>query len=305
MIEALQQIAVASDPVAFWITGIILAVVAAVALRMGLEGFWRLRLVTDTPTAKIRSAHQGYVELTGQALPYRGPLMTELTGLPCVWFRFKVEERRRSGKTQHWVTVEHGEADKPFLLDDGTGRCLVDPARAELHCRAIDTWYGTHRRVSRPPGRSWLNVGGRYRLTEERILVQDPVYLLGRFETPRRGAKEKVRLTRGLLSAWKRDPERMAAFDEDGDGEVSVAEWEGARAKAQRAAERSESRLQAEPPLSRVGATGDPRRPFVIATFDADSLLQRLRLRAFGGTAIFLLLGAGVGFTVIARLLHA
>ncbi len=304
MIETLQQLAASSDPIAFWITSGVLAALAAFSLRTGLDGFWRLRLVTDTPTAKIRSAPQGYVELTGQALPYQSPAAAELTGLPCVWYRFKVEERRRSGKNNHWVTVESGEADKPFLLDDGTGRCLVEPAFAELHCRAKDVWYGSGRRAPRPPTHHWLSAGGRFRLTEERIAAQEPIYLLGRFETPRRGPQEKERLTRSLLSSWKRDPERMARFDKNKDGEISLGEWEHARTKAQSLAEQSESRLQAEPPMSRVMGTHDPRRPFVIATLDTESLLGRLRLRAFGGTALFLLLTSGVGLAVIARMLY-
>jgi len=303
MIETLHQAAVLSDPGKFWVACLIASGFAGFALYLGLRGFWRLRLIADTPTAKIRSAPQGYVELTGQALPHRASLNAVLTGLPCLWYRFKVEEHRRSGKTSHWVTVESGEADSSFLLDDRTGRCLVEPGGAELHCRAKDTWYGSHRRAPKPLHRSWLHLGGRYRLTEERIHERDPIYLLGHFETPRRGAEDKQRLARGLLSTWKRDPERMASFDKDGDGEISLAEWEHARDKARRIAERTESRLQAEPPLSHITGTSDRRQPFVIATLDADTLSGRLRWHTIGGTAGFLLLASGVGFAVVARLL--
>ena len=304
MIQTLQQLAVFSDPISFWITSAILAAIAAFGLRAGLDGFWRLRLVTDTPTARIRSAPQGYVELTGHALPYQKPMAARLTGLPCVWFRFKVEERRRSGKNSHWVTIEKGDAGKPFLLVDGTGRCLVEPAAAELHCRAKDVWYSSDRLARRPTSHRWLNTGGRFRLTEERIVEQEPIYLLGLFETPRRGQREKERLTRSLLSSWKRDPKRMERLDKNADGEISLSEWELARTKARQLAEQSESRMRAETPLSRVKPTGDSRRPFVIATLEASSLLARLRLRAFGGTSLFLLLTTGVGVAVLARLLQ-
>lgn len=304
MIEALRQAAVLADPAAFWIACLGATVGAGFALRQGLKGFWRLRLVTDTPTAKVRSAPQGYVELIGRALPHRESIQAALTHLPCLWFRFKIEEQRGSGKNKHWVTVESGEADRPFLLDDGTGRCLVEPSGAELHCRAKDTWYGSHRRAPKRQGHGWLSLGGRFRLTEERIHDQDPIYLLGHFETPRRGPEDKERLTRSLLSTWKRDPKRMAGFDKNGDGEISLDEWEDARAKAANLAERSESRLQAEPPLSRAGNTSDSRRPFLIATLEADSLLWRLRLHTLGGTALFLLLAAGLGLALTARLLH-
>ena len=135
MIEALQQAAVLADPLNFWIICLVVAVLAGFLLRLGLNGFWRLRTVVDTPTARVRSAPQGYVELTGLSLPYRGSVRAALTGLPCLWYRFKIEEKRGTGKSRRWVTVESGEADSPFLLDDGTGRCLVEPNGAELHCR--------------------------------------------------------------------------------------------------------------------------------------------------------------------------
>ena len=303
MIEALQQTAVQADPIGFWVFALAAAVIAGLVLRLGLRAFWRLRLIADTPTAKIRSAPQGYIELSGQVLPHRDLVQAALTRLSCVWYRFKIEEKRGSGKNSHWATVESGEADRPFLLDDGTGRCLVEPSGAELHCRAEDTWYGSSRTAPRRREQGWLHWGGRFRFSEERIHDRDPIYLLGRFETPRRGAEEKERMARGLLSTWKRDPARMAGFDKDGDGEISLEEWDGARAKAASLAERSESRLQAAPPLSRVGRTSDPRRPFLIATIEANSLLRRLRLHAIGGTGLFLVLAIGLGLALVARLL--
>ena len=179
---------------------------------------------------------------------------------------------------------------------------MVLPAGAELHCRARDLWYGAARHPSGSPEKEWLVFTRRYRYTEERILTSEPIYLLGRFETPRRGPGERERLVRHLLSAWKRDPGRMKAFDRDGDGDISLAEWEDARAKAQRLAERSERQVQAEPPLPRVQRTSDARRPFVISTLGKRALLGRLRLWAFGGTAGFLVLASGVSFGVILRL---
>jgi hypothetical protein len=286
----------------FWLVSLMVAGLAAFLLRHGLRSFWCLRTIADIPTAKIRSAPQGYVELAGQALPQAGPVSGPLTGLPCVWYRFQVEERRGSGKNQHWVTVDQGEAKGPFLLNDGTGRCQVLPAGAELHCRAKDVWYGPSRHPSGPPERQWLIFTRSYRYTEERVVAGDGVYLLGRFETPRRGPEARERLTRHLLSAWKRDPARMRSFDRDGDGEISLTEWESARAKAHLAAERSERRLLAEPPMPQVLRTDDPRHPFVISTLGEGVLLRRLRLWAFGGTAAFLVLASGVGFAVLARL---
>lgn len=58
----------------------------------------------DTPTSKLRSAAQGYVELSGYGALLEGaPIIAPLTGLTCTWYSHEIEERRRSGKNTHWV----------------------------------------------------------------------------------------------------------------------------------------------------------------------------------------------------------
>jgi hypothetical protein len=293
-----------ADPVGFWIGTLFAAGVGAYALRRGLRAFWQLRLIVDTPTARIRSAPQGYVELQGLALPHREPIAARLTGSPCVWYRYRIQERRRGGRNERWVTVEHGDAERPFLLDDGTGRCLVEAGGAEVRCRERQVWHSASRGGfgSAPDGLAALfSDGRRYRMTEERIRDGEQVYLLGRFETPRRGARERQRLTRELLAQWKRDPERMQAIDRNGDGEIDLGEWDAARARAERIATRAEDRLSREPPLPVVGATGDPRHPFVISTEGEQALAGRLRWSAFGGTLLGLALGVGAALALVAR----
>jgi hypothetical protein len=302
VLEALRLSAARADPLPFWIFAAVSAGLAAIFLHRGLDAFWRLRTVADTPTAKIRSATQGYVELFGRAAAHAGALTAPLTRLPCVWYRYKVQERRGSGKNERWVTLDSGEAEQPFALEDDTGRCLVEPAGADVHSRATDTWYGASRHTPRPATTSWLKLSRRYRFTEARILPGEAVYLLGHFETPRRGAEERESVARHLLARWKRDPLRMARFDTNGDGEISLAEWEAARREAQHLAEQAEQRLQAEPPLSRLAKTGDARRPFVISTYGQGALIGRLRLRAAGATFGFLAMGSGLTFALLARL---
>jgi len=304
VLDSLAQAAATADPVAFFVASAVAAIVSGTALYQGLHAFWKLRLIVDTPTARIRSAPQGYVELQGLARPHRDLLRARLTGLPCVWYRYRVQKRRRSGRNESWVTIDSGDAGRPFVLDDGTGRCLVDPDGAAIRCRSTDTWYGP-----RGGGRAATATGmnalverhRRYRMTEERIAEQELVYVLGRFETPRRGVRERQQLTRQLLSQWKRDPERMHAFDHDGNGGIDLEEWEQARTKAERLAEQAESRLSAEPPLSRVIRTEDPSQPFVISTEEEQSIASHLRWHAFGGTTVGLLAGIGLAFTLLAR----
>ena len=301
MLELLAHAASDADPVGFWIGGLVAAAATVYLARLGLDAFWKLRLVLDTPTARIRSAPQGYVELQGQAHPQRELIAARLSGSACVWYRYRIQERRRGAKnSDHWVTIEQGDAGRPFVLDDGTGRCLIDPAGAALKCRTTDVWYDSG---SSSGLGAFFGQQRRYRKTEERIGELESVYVLGHFETPRRGSRERRRLTRQLLSQWKRDPERMQVLDRNGDGEIDLDEWEAARAKAERLAERAEGRLSAEPPLSRVVDGGDARQPFVVSTEDERELISRLRLHAFGGTLGGLLIGIGLAFALSARAL--
>ncbi len=292
----------AMDAQELWLGSLIATGAALFLLWFSLRCFWRLRLVTDTPTARIRSAPQGYGELMGVVRQHRALATGPLTRLPCVWYRYRVEEERGSGRNKRWVTIDRGEHPDPFVLDDGTGLCLIEPAGASIKCRRADVWYGGSRHTPRPVGSGWLRLRRRYRFREERIAEGEQVYLLGRFETPRRGDAEKRELVRRLLARWKRDPARVAALDRNGDGEIDLDEWERARQEAERIAEQTEARLRAAPPMPRVFATGDGRQPFFISTLSQREILSHLRWRAYGGTGVSLVLAIGVVLAVTARL---
>ncbi len=84
-------------------------VIALVAAALAVLALWRFfvrlrrdRLVADTPAARIRSAAQGYVKVTGRAQP-AGPAPTAapLSSRPCVWWAYEIahEERDAKGNT--------------------------------------------------------------------------------------------------------------------------------------------------------------------------------------------------------------
>src|SRR5579871_4099491 len=61
------------------------------------------RVIADTPTAKIRSAAQGYVELLGQGHRLNGePSFAPLSKLPCIWYRYAIERRSKN----RWFMIE-------------------------------------------------------------------------------------------------------------------------------------------------------------------------------------------------------
>ena len=70
----------------------------------------RHRLIVGTPTSRIASAAQGYVELLGNARREGAPILSKYLLLPCLWYRYKVE--RKNHKNQ-WHTVDTGKAAHP------------------------------------------------------------------------------------------------------------------------------------------------------------------------------------------------
>ena len=74
---------------------LILALIALISFVLWILNFRRARVVADTPTSRVGSAPQGYVELHGVARTHPGNVLVgPLTATACVWFRFQVEEKR-------------------------------------------------------------------------------------------------------------------------------------------------------------------------------------------------------------------
>jgi Zn-finger nucleic acid-binding protein len=112
-----------------------LALGALTGMGVTLYGFAinnRKRLIESIPTSPVRSLAVGLVEVSGRAQP-EGPLLrAPFSGMPCVLFSYRVEERRTSGKDTRWETVAKGTSEQPFYVQDDTGRVLIVPFEAQL-----------------------------------------------------------------------------------------------------------------------------------------------------------------------------
>jgi len=108
----------------------------ALGLVLFAFGFSRLKLkqrIENTPTSKVRSIAMGSVEVAGKVVASdEGLLEAPFTGTPCVYYRYAVEVYRSEGKKKGWHTVDSGLQAKRFLVQDDTGRVLVDPKFAEV-----------------------------------------------------------------------------------------------------------------------------------------------------------------------------
>jgi hypothetical protein len=259
-------------------------------------GLWRRkRLIENTPRSKVRSLALGRVELHGKALA-GAELEAPVSGLPCVYFAFRIEEERGSGKNRRWHLLLAGDsAEQPFFLEDETGRIRVDPAGADVevpdHVRSLGS--GPDARVEALLLSKGISFGGffgtvrRVRASEKRILPGDPLFVLGVAQERPGLARERRETATGRLRALKADPAALAAADRDGDGRISAEEWEAVRREAVREAELA-------PAADAVVVARAPRgeAPFVISNHREEKLLRRLGLRAwgriFGGAALAL-----------------
>ena len=212
------------------------------------------RAVNDTPTSRVASAAQGYVELHGMAQPHQGQqVLTPHLGLPCLWYRYTREQR----SDNKWRVTHRDESTAPFDLDDGSGRCTLDLEGAHIESSHQET-----------------RTEGDVRHTEWLILKGDALYALGLFASDR--PEDRVlnaRVDEGnLLAEWKADPTELPRrFDLDQDGRISDREWQLARQAARREIARRHQAIRAETVRHGMGHPGD-KRPYLISNRDPESV---------------------------------
>jgi hypothetical protein len=113
--------------------GIVFVFAGAGSLLKSFSEFKRRQLIQNTPTSTARSVAMGLVEVQGKIVPSLKKLrISPFTGKECVYFRYTIEEYRKSGKSSKWVTIRKEEIGDPFFVEDKTGRVLVDPYKADV-----------------------------------------------------------------------------------------------------------------------------------------------------------------------------
>jgi len=256
-----------------------LAVMALISIVAWLSALKRLRAVRDTPTSKVASAAQGYVELTGRGQRFGdAPLLSKLSLLPCLWYRYKIEQR---DSEKDWKTVDSGESDDTFMLRDDTGVCVVDPEQAEILTRHRDQWHD-----------------GDYRYTEWKLIEQDRLYVIGQFRT--QGGSNLEFDTRAelnaLLAEWKKDlPALHARFDLDNNGTLDMREWMLARSAARREVKKMMREAQAQPDIHIISQPRDGKL-FLISNLTPDRLSGRYLFWAWVHLIIFFGALGGIGW---------
>lgn len=227
----------------------------------------------DIPTAKIHSAHQGYIELEGKAkvLPeYK--LIAPLTKQECCWYSYTIHEGDD--------LIEHGESNEiPFLLQDDTGTCLIDPKYADITTEHEKIWH-----VKKKHPEDSKNTKVAYKHTESVILENDKIYAVGYFQTLDNSMQKKkeAQFTREILKEWKTDQKSLLKrFDENKDGKIDIAEWEKTKESAAgQASERVNKMMRNFPHRLSAPKKKDRGEQYHISNFPQYNLIAYHRERA-------------------------
>jgi hypothetical protein len=123
------------------------------------------RMQENIPTSKTGGVVFGLAEVKGKLVPQEddGVVTGPLSNKDCVWYHYKVEEQRGSGKNKSWHTIADETVKRPFFCEDEEGRIRVFPGKAEYITKHIET----ERR-------------GNRRYTERRLSPSDELYILGK-----------------------------------------------------------------------------------------------------------------------------
>ncbi|HEC18259.1 MAG TPA: hypothetical protein ENI97_02835 [Gammaproteobacteria bacterium] len=268
--------------------------------------FRRARVIEDTPTSKIRSAAQGYVELAGRGELLEGDtIIAPLTTTPCTWYRFKVERIH----DRHTTTVASGTSEELFALVGETGRCVIDPEGAAVTCKTKKVWYEySYPSTSggRGGGGMFGRMRGRYRYTEERMHPGEPLYAIGMFMSVGGGAESfnTDAEVRDVLNLWKKNRAGLLKhFDANGDGELDMQEWQAVRKAAYQRVRREQVKRSAQPPTHIMKKPQHDNRPYLLSVYPQDELVKRYKRMAAGSLAGFFLAGVAAVWMATLRLI--
>lgn len=296
-----------AKPQHFWAGTVLGTLVGVGVFVYGFAQLRRARLLENTPTSRVRSAAQGYVEFHGHARLLPGPeVRSPLSAERCCWWEYKIEQRRtemRGGKRRtEWVTIDARTSDELFLLDDGTAQCVIDPVGARVLPSLSRTWRGYHPRPQSFPAQSSRFAIGDYRYTERLLSFGAWLYVIGQFQSQTAARyDDESRDVSDLLAQWKRDQRALLQrFDSNGDGKIDLQEWEQARRAAIAEVRAQQVERSVQPDLHVLSKPKD-RRPFILSTKTEHQLTRGLRWGGAAAVAIAVAIGAAVVFGLIAR----
>ena len=279
-------------------------VLATVASCIGLYAFYQMmrkhhiaRVIENTPTSKIRSAAQGYVELNGKAKLMNGSiLVSPLSTRTCVWYRYKIEEEyeyqdSKGNTIRSWRTIKSATSDDVFVIEDETGKCIIDPDDANVVVADKRVWYDRSLLKSR-------------RYTEELITQNESLYAIGLFKTIDRTERHQFkRHVSELLRQWKTSPNLLLLkYDKDNNGELNQQEWQQVRLAAEQQIRREYGQQYQQQALNLLAMAENNDQAFILSTLSEEKLIKLFQLHIAGNILTFFVMGSLVIWAINIRL---
>lgn len=283
LIDTLAGVIKSLDSGEFWMLSLFLLICSGYAFIRLFIALKRGRLLSGQPTAKIRSASQGCVELNGVAELMPGPpIVSPISGRHCVWFEYVVEQKQTyyDGKHQRsrWVVVQRYRSDSLFYLRDDTGLCVVDPDDADILHAEKRSW------------RDKMNADRRYR--ESFVPIGQNLYVLGWFRSVQTASQQILREQVSLLlREWKQDFQALLQrYDNDKDGDISELEWQQAVKDAN--THIRQQHLSQPADAVHVLGKGPHRKPYILSVLPEQRLLRNYQWHFYLALAGFLASGS-------------
>lgn len=282
-------------PLALFAVGVVIY-----ALYAFFKTWQKIHFIQSTPTSKIRSAAQGYVEITGTVEQGEALLLSPLMNMPCVWWSYKIEEEQRSARSKNYNVIKSGTSHELFTINDSTGKCLVNPHQATITASTPSVWKSPNRHpILNEQGllAKFVDaiITSKYRYTEQRLHVGETLFVTGEFHTIS-NARMPFDLDKAqgyVISEWKKDyAHLLGQFDVNGNGQLDDKEWRQVRLAAKLTAEDQQRQRLSEPDQHYIVCPENTNLPFTVSVFGQEKFLRRLKWKAAG--AVFTAIVAAI-----------
>ena len=294
----------------FHFVAAVIFLVFCVSVFAALHSFRQARRFADIPTARIRAAPQGYVEIVGRLgdTPEAGGLTptgkAPISGESCAYWEVALTQPRKSSSGSRWVTVAEVRSHDVLLpIQDGTDTCYLMVQEAEIH--AIERSHPVHHRDTigallglSPAENEKVLAAGQLRAVERILPADAEIYAMGLFRSYPSNQNP-------MRENWA--TRKLAQRGSISGASAKVAEWAVIRSQAYR--EQAEALwwqlmrdlegVGPEDPLDGTRTvhvlSSDTRpqnlRPLVISTESEHSLIRRYYIRAACLAVVSVLLG--------------
>jgi hypothetical protein len=205
--------------------GVGVSVLAVVFVYYARKNGRRARLIDNAPAARAQDLTSGPAKMMGYVVPLERPIHSPISGTPCVYYRFKVEERRSSGRSSYWATVIDDIRCIDCGLEDDTGTAEIALEEAEIELTQVLALNSGM--LNDPPPDLKALLERRYNFSTEgwvfnktlrysEVLIEegDRLFVVGHVETFRKGPP---RFTKGGLL--------LLVSDKTEDQVLSVYKW--------------------------------------------------------------------------------